>query len=143
MIDTTGYKVLEDGTIISRLGRVMRGSVNDKGYVRVKINGKDVKYHRVVAQELVPNPDNKPCVNHIDGNKQNNHPSNLEWVTHSENTRHSFDSGLQKTILTEEQVLEARWLYEIGVKQTEIAEAYGVSPKCIFAVVHRKTWKHI
>lgn len=143
MINTEGYKILPDGTIISRLGRIMRGSINDKGYVRVKINGRDVKYHRVVAQELVPNPNNKPCVNHIDGDKTNNHPSNLEWVTYKENTRHSYDSGLQRAKLDENKVLEARWLYEVGVRQTEIAKAYGVSAKCINEIVHRRTWKHI
>lgn len=50
--------------------------------------------HRLLAQTFIPNPDNKPQVNHIDGNKMNNTLSNLEWVTSAENTQHAVDLGL-------------------------------------------------
>lgn len=51
--------------------------------------------HRAVAKAFIPNPDNKPMVNHIDGNKLNNNACNLEWVTCSENHRHAIDTGLR------------------------------------------------
>lgn len=64
------------------------------GYMRVDLWKNGVychkQVHRLVAQAFIPNPDNKPQVNHIDGNKQNNDVSNLEWATPSENQLHAY-----------------------------------------------------
>lgn len=69
-----------------------------KGYLRVYLNDngktKFVPIHRLVAQAFIPNPENKPQVNHIDGNKQNNNVKNLEWCTNSENQKHAYRLGL-------------------------------------------------
>lgn len=73
----------------------MKGSLNPNGYPQVKLtistkNSKYVRTHRLVAEAFIPNPDNKPQVNHIDGVKTNNHVENLEWVTNRENSLHSW-----------------------------------------------------
>jgi len=70
-------------------------SVNKKGYCQITLwknnKYKTIAIHRIVATAFVKNKSEKPQVNHIDGNKQNNHFSNLEWATSSENIKHSYD----------------------------------------------------
>ena len=65
--------------------------------VKFSVNGRRKKYnvHRLVAETFIPNTNRYPCVNHIDGNKQNNHVDNLEWCTYSHNNQHAYDNGLR------------------------------------------------
>ena len=76
----------------------MKHKISKTGYCNIELHkdGKPImKYvHRLVAEAFVPNPDCKPQVNHKDGDKLNNHFSNLEWVTASENQRHAIGKGL-------------------------------------------------
>lgn len=73
---------------------------NNKGYLCVHfwVNGKmsGAQVHRLLAQTFIPNPNNLPEVNHIDGNPLNNSLNNLEWVTHQQNLKHAWETGLFK-----------------------------------------------
>lgn len=75
--------------------------IDRSGYYKVDIKNdverKTIAIHRLVAQAFLPNSENKPCVNHIDGNKLNNSITNLEWATYSENNKHAIDTGLRKS----------------------------------------------
>lgn len=85
-----------NGTICSE--RILKIQKDRKGYSYVSFHKKKFKVHRLVAQAFIPNPTNKPEVNHIDENKENNIVENLEWNTSKENIAHSFKIGLRKNV---------------------------------------------
>lgn len=98
--ENSNYMVSNTGRI-RRVGSDKDHSVRDKkGYLTVDLykDGKRStrRVHRLVAQEFVSNPDNKPEVNHKDGNKHNNVSANLEWVTKKENCEYAWKHGLAK-----------------------------------------------
>lgn len=93
-------EVSSNGRVKSNLrdGRVLKPQIDNKGYLRIRVTLDrkrcSFKVHRLVAQAFLSNPECKPQVNHIDGNKQNNHVDNLEWTTNRENVKHAISSGL-------------------------------------------------
>lgn len=93
------YLVSNRGRILSlNSGAEMAQYVQKNGYATVKLRAHNVKMtflvHRLVASAFVPNPNGLAEVNHIDGDKLNNSAENLEWVTHSQNMKHSIEVGL-------------------------------------------------
>lgn len=153
------YIVYEDGRVWSNKSKTngfMIGTICRKGYhkfvLRAGSSEKTIPVHRLVAKAFIPNPDNKPQVNHIDSNKMNNHVSNLEWCTNLQNQQHSWQSGRQaangvnhpRNILTEAEVLQIRDLLKrTKMTKTAIGKQYGVHRSTIYRIQKRLIWSHI
>jgi hypothetical protein len=123
--------------------------LSPKGYARINIGG-DVHFaHRLVALAWVPNPQNLPQVNHKNGNKTDNHPENLQWVSNQQNRDHAVATGLQprgsriSKRLFESEVTIIRTMASDGVPQSKIAREFGVCQQTISHIVRGSTWKHV
>ena len=110
-----------------------------------------IRWHRVIAEAFIPNPDNKPEVNHLDADKINNRPSNLQWVTHQENEDHAKANGLKASgrrcslkaasrKLDENQILEVRTLIASGERQKAVASMFGITQPHISKIVNGLRW---
>lgn len=143
--------------VVNINGKASYGSISKKGYLIVKLwkdkKSKSIPVHRLVAQAFIPNPLNLPQVNHIDGNKQNNHVSNLEWCDNSHNIKHAYKNGLinrkgenQNTCkIKESDVIELREFYKNNPKA--LLSIYSVklnlTKTSISRIINRKSWTHI
>lgn len=100
-IDThPNYMVTTRGRVVNKYGHEKTPDHSKDGYLKVNLYkdgiGSSKRIHRLVAEAFIPNPDNKPDVNHRNGNKHDNSIENLEWVTKSENMIHAYRTGLVK-----------------------------------------------
>lgn len=86
----------------SQKERILRNNPSSNGYINVRLfkDGEFKRFwvHRLVALAFLSNPNNYPCINHIDSNKQNNNVNNLEWCSYSYNIKYGYDNGYHKPI---------------------------------------------
>lgn len=131
-------------------------SLDRRGYPKVVFSLKNKSHsnsvHRYVAMTFVENNQSKREVNHIDGNKENNHYTNLEWVTSKENVSHAFKNNLRACFkgskngiskLKEEQIPYIRNLIDSGMSNAEIGRLYGVRRETIFKIKYKISWTHV
>ena len=148
-----GYSVSDNGSVRNDVtGLILTNNLTGSGYYNVKVNGETYTIHKLVAKAFISCTDNSLVVNHKDGNKLNNHFSNLEWVTSSDNQKHAYATGLRISVkgnnhglskLTEEAVIEIKKLLIDGVSQLEISKLFGVSKSAISHISRGFTWSHI
>jgi hypothetical protein len=150
----TGYTVDTLGNVYGpRFDKPLATDLNSKGYRRVDLYsapGKRSRFfvHRLVAEAFIPNPENKPCVNHINGIPTDNRVENLEWVTHKENTQHAYKQGLlsnrgednYNSRITEEIAIAA---LTSNAPTSVVAKNLGVSWQDIYDIRNRRRWKHV
>lgn len=152
------YSATKDGRVWSHRERSgwLTPTIDRNGYVRYYVEGdngkrKGMYIHQIVAQTYIPNPENKPNVNHKDFDKANNSIDNLEWCTQLENIQHDWAHGKRRIRqgeeavhkVTGEAVLKIRELYQLGWKQTRLAQEFGISQPTISQIVLRKSWRNL
>lgn len=152
--------------MVSNMGRVkslhfnreqiLRASFSSKGYPQVSLSKNNRKrtwrVNIIVARAFIPNPENKPTVNHINGVKTDNRVENLEWATNAENTEHAVRIGLIKTgaanvlsILSESdrEFIVANYVpYDKNFGFEGLAKMFGVSKSTIHRIIKRNREKN-
>ncbi len=139
-----------------KLPRVLKRRHMPNGYQQAVLGHSTYHYiHRLVAQTFIPNPNNLPFVNHIDGNRANNHVSNLEWCDQKHNLAHAVrigsmscqkGEGNHNSKLTDAVVRQIRAMhvpYKRTVSYPKLAQLFGVSLTAVRNAIKGKTWSHL
>lgn len=146
------YYVTPQGHVENSKHHRIKPFNNGRGYLCVSLNHQGIRknfyVHRLVAIYFIPNPKGLPEVNHIDGNKENNDVSNLEWISQKGNMQHAARTGLLPTgqnnwnaNLNGDQaklVFEAYWA---GIPAKDIMRAFGVSRHTVNDIARKRIYK--
>ena len=158
--EKTKYQVSNLGNVrnTKRNNKLLVQCVDKYGYNYVCLSHKSKHYHRtihtLVAKAFIPNPDNKPQVNHKDGRKYHNYYKNLEWVTGKENVIHSYETGLHDNVAIgerhgnnkhkENDIKHVCKLLEDGqMTISDISKITKVPKVTIHDIISKKYWRHI
>lgn len=157
------YQITSTGRI-KRIGSPGSGRSRDDRFRYPQDSGFGYKYitlhsvgkrknfymHRLLATIFIPNPENKPLVNHINGVKSDNRIENLEWCTLSENMIHAYGLGLipkgeanHMSKITEAEVLQIRSLHNSGESRPSLAVKFGISKANVHRIIHKQIWRHL
>jgi hypothetical protein len=128
--------------------KILKGTYRPDGYCIIDFNGIKRYRHRLVAIAFIENLKKLRCVNHKGGNPGVDIVSNLEWATHSDNTKHAFKTGLMShkgvknanAKLTEQDVIKIR---ELNLPHKQIASMFKIDRKYVSKVKNKKKWSHI
>lgn len=134
--------------------KIMKQSKDKDGYLILTLHKKGVpsslRVHRLVLKAFVPNPKNKPQVNHLYGIKTDNNVSNLSWATMQENIDHAIKLGLQDNRGVKNGQAKLNRIAVLLIRQwqskltpTELSQMFGVSKSTIHEIKSRRKWKHI
>jgi hypothetical protein len=144
------YLVSEDGVVVNSSRLILKTDLNSAGYKRVTLmsEGKRLRIfvHKLVALTYLPRVEGKENVNHKDGNKLNNHYSNLEWVTPSENRLHAFQNKLCKrpnSYLNDEIVHSICSCIEKGRPAKETRKVFGLKKHVYDDIRSRRYYRDI
>ncbi|WP_199243458.1 HNH endonuclease [Hymenobacter sedentarius] len=143
-----GHQVSNHGNL-TKNGEILP-LTNSNGYLTATLEGVTKLMHRLVASAFCPKPAGASIVNHLDGSRNNNHATNLEWTTVKGNAVHAAENNMLPTgeqhirsELTETVVLEIDALLRAGKANGEIADAYGISREVVSKIKAGRTWAKV
>jgi hypothetical protein len=149
-----GYQVNKEGVVLGRRGQPLSQHDNGRGYLIVSLI-LDGKYtskavHRLVAEAFLDNPNNYSDVNHIDCDRRNNKVENLEWMTHGNNIKYSYDNEKRSAVgesnarckTTEKIVVEICELLQQGLKPSKVRDM-GYYYNLVRSIKQRRLWTSI
>lgn len=142
-IRSVGRVSILDGRLIP--GKIIRQHHRRKDstqYLTVSVGSKTYAAHRLIAAAFIPNPENKPEINHKNGIKHDNRVENLEWCTRLENVRHAKATGLWDLKIKDSDVLFIRENFK-SLGKHKLAAMFNVDPTYIYAVATHKEKKFV
>lgn len=159
IVNVPGYMITNNGEVFSKRNKKpVKHYKNHSGYTVVVLHYKNTikkfSLHRLLAETFIANPEDKPCVNHINGIKTDYRIENLEWCTYSENIKHAYKEGLRarqdlkgdknpNSKLSEQEVKDIYEYLKIGIKVSLLCKKYKVTKDTIMGIKRGFYWKSL